>query len=163
MSNPSFNNGLRAVHNACNLCVRRARCEAGSGLAQMTFYLYAAVIGAAISIAWIGWLFAARAALRRYQLKPGYLLSVIQVALVLALMLLGFKLSDYCLEILNRTTPSDVIRFRRIWIAIWALAMVASIQVFLDIRRMAASEPAANQAPRGSAAPAKRTRPRRVR
>jgi len=130
----------------------------------MTFYLYAAVIGAGISIAWVLWLFAIRAALRRYKLKPGYLLSVIQVALVLALMFVGFKLSDYCLEILGRTTPSDALLFRRIWIAIWALAMVASIQVFLDIRRMAASGPAASPGQvRRPAAPAKRTRPRRVR
>lgn len=132
--------------------------------ARMNFYLYAASIGAGISIAWVVWLFAIRAALRRYKLKPGYLLSVIQVALVLALMFLGFKLSDYCLEILSRTTPSDAILFRRIWIAIWALAMLASIQIFLDIRRMAASGPAANQVPvRRPAATAKRTRPRRVR
>ncbi len=129
----------------------------------MTFYLCATVIGAGISIVWVVWLFTARRVLRRYKLRPGYLISVIQVVLVLALMLVGFKLSDYCLEILRRTTPSDVILFRRIWLAIWALAMVASIQIFLDIRRMA-SGPEANQARTSSPATiAKRTRARRVR
>lgn len=130
----------------------------------MNFYFYAAMIGAGISGTWVAWLFAARAALRRYQLKPGYLLSVVQVALVLALMYAGFKLSDYFLEILGRTTPSDAVLFRRIWIAIWALAMVASIQIFLDIRRMAASGPPPSQGQvRRPVVPAKRTRPRRVR
>lgn len=133
-----------------------------SARSQMSFYLYAAMIGAGISIVWVVWLFGTRGVLRRYKLRPGYLISVIQVALVLALMLVGFKLSDYCLEILSRTRPSDVILFRRIWLAIWALAMVASIQIFLDIRRMA-SGPEANQARTlRPAAPAKR-RPRRVR
>jgi len=132
--------------------------------ACMNFYLYAAIIGAGISGTWVVWLIAARAVLRRYELKPGYLLSVVQVVLVLALMYAGFRLSDYCLEILGRTAPTDAILFRRIWIAIWALAMVASIQIFLDIRRMAVSGPPPSQGQmRRPVVPAKRTRSRRVR
>jgi hypothetical protein len=129
---------------------------------QMNFYTYAVAVGAGISILWVGWLFTARATLRRYQLRPGYVLSIIQVVLVLALMYAGFKVSDHFLEILGRTGPSDMMLFRRIWIALWAVAMIASIQIFLDIRRMAAPGPAArpSAAPRPSAS-AKRTRPRR--
>jgi hypothetical protein len=129
----------------------------------MDFYTYAAAIGAGISIVWVAWLFSARAVLRKYQLRPGYILSVLQVALVLLLMLAGFKLSDRCLEILNRTSPTDTLLFRRVWIMIWAVAMVASIQVFLDIRRMA-SQPVPSPTPgRRPSTPADKKRPRRVR
>lgn len=131
----------------------------------MNFYSYAAAIGAGISIVWVVWLFSARAFLRKYQLRPGYVLSVIQVALVLALMYTGFQLSDRVLEILHRTLPADTILFRRIWIVIWALAMIASIRVFLDIRRMAsAPRTTPSRAPaRPSTPPDRRARPRRVR
>jgi hypothetical protein len=104
------------------------------------FYLYAAALGVAISIAWVGWLFTARAILRKYRLKPGYLLTILQVALVLGLILAGFRISDRCLQAIGLSTPANTILFRRIWIAVWALAMLASIQVFLDIRRMAAAD-----------------------
>jgi len=131
----------------------------------MNFYSYAAAIGAGISIVWVAWLFSARAFLRKYQLRPGYVLSVVQVALVLALMYAGFQLSDRVLEILHRTLPADTILFRRIWIVIWAFAMIASIRVFLDIRRMAAApRTIPNRAPaRSSTPPDRRSRPRRVR
>jgi hypothetical protein len=109
------------------------------------FYLYAAGLGVAISLAWIGWLFGARAILRRYQLKPGYLLTILQVALVLALILAGFRISDRCLAELGLGTPANTILFRRLWIAIWALGMLVSIQVFLDIRRMATADTASTR------------------
>jgi hypothetical protein len=130
----------------------------------MSFYTYAAMIGAGISIVWVAWLFSARAVSRKYRLRPGYILSILQVALVLALMLAGFKLSDRCLETLNRTSPADTLLFRRVWLMIWAGAMIASIQVFLDIRRMASSPPAPGPTPaRRPSTQADRKRPRRVR
>jgi len=129
----------------------------------MKFYLDAAVIGGGISIVWIVWLFAARATLRRHQLRPGYILSVVQIALVLALMLAGFKLSDHFLDLLGRAGPSDTILFRRIWIAIWALAMIGSIQIFLDIRRMAMPGPDLSRTSVRRTQPPKRSRPRRTR
>lgn len=103
----------------------------------MDFYLYAAAVGAAISALWIAWLLAARAVLRKYRLKPGYLLSVLQVAIVLGLLFGGFSISDYFLDLLGRRLPADVVLFRRVWIVIWAVAMIASIQIFLEIRGMA--------------------------
>jgi len=128
----------------------------------MNFYTYAAAVGAGISIIWVAWLFAARATLRRRQLRPGYVLSIIQVVLVLALMYAGFKVSNYFLAIVGRTGVADTMLFRRIWIAIWALAMIASIQVFLDIRRMATAGPVSRPSPARRPPPAaKRTRPRR--
>jgi hypothetical protein len=105
----------------------------------MNFYLYAFALGAGISLVWVAWLLAARAVLRVYKLRPGYVLSILQVAIVLALMLAGYRLSDYCMRVLGSSLPADTIVFRRIWIAIWAVAMLASIQIFLDIRRMAAT------------------------
>jgi hypothetical protein len=107
----------------------------------VNFYLYAAAIGVAISLAWVSWLFAARAVLRTYNLKPSHLLTFLQVGVVLGLIVTGFKISDYCLGILGMNTPANTIFFRRIWIAIWAVAMIASIQIFLEIRRMAAVSP----------------------
>lgn len=127
----------------------------------MNFYLYAVAIGAGISLAWVAWLLAARAVLRTYKLRPGYVLSILQVTVVLALMLAGYRLSDYCLGILGSTMPADTVVFRRIWIAIWAVAMLASIQIFLEIRRMAAA--GRNAAPRLVRSPASRVKrpPRR--
>lgn len=122
----------------------------------MDFYLDAAAIGLALSAAWIAWLFAARAALRKYRLKPGFIMTMLQIGLVLLLIAAGFSASDYCLDRLGMHTPANVIFFRRIWIVIWALAMLASIKIFLDIRRMA--EPEAP--PR---APANRPTPRSAR
>jgi hypothetical protein len=118
--------------------------DACSQALAVDFYLYAAVVGTAISALWIAWLLAARAVLRTYQLKPGYLLSILQVAIVLGLLFGGFRASDYLLGALGRTLPADVVLFRRVWIVIWAIAMIASIQIFLEIRGMAtpASPPA---------------------
>jgi hypothetical protein len=110
------------------------------------FYLYAAAVGAVISALWIAWLLTARAVLRTYRLKPGYLLSILQVAIVLGLLFGGFRASDYFLTLLGRTLPADVVLFRRVWIVIWAIAMIASIQIFLEIRGMATpAPPPANQ------------------
>ena len=122
----------------------------------MDFYLYAAVIGLAISAVWILWLLAARATLRKFRLKPGFLMTMLQVALVLLLIVIGFRASDYCLYRLGMHTPENTVFFRRIWIVIWALAMLASIKIFLDIRRMAES-------PAPPRTPADRPPPRPVR
>ena len=83
--------------------------------------------------------------LRASQAKPGAIFSVIQVAVVLTLMLAAYKVSDYCFGVLNITEPKDIVLFRRVWLLIWAVSMVASIQIFLDIRRM--SMPAPEQRP----------------
>jgi len=122
----------------------------------VNFYLDAAAIGLAVSAVWVLWLLAARALLRKYRLKPGFVLTMLQVALVLLLILAGFKASDYCLYRLGMHTPANTIFFRRVWIAIWALAMFASIQIFLDIRRMA-------ETPAPPRAPANRPPPRSAR
>jgi hypothetical protein len=114
---------------------------------RVDFYLYAAAIGIALSAVWILWLLAARAVLRKYRLKPGFLMMILQVALVLLLILAGFRVSDYCLYRLGMHTPENTIFFRRIWIVIWALAMLASIKIFLDIRRMAESSAPPPRAP----------------
>jgi hypothetical protein len=104
------------------------------------FYFDAAAIGLALSAAWVAWLFAARAVLRKYRLKPSFMMMMLQIGLVLLLIAAGFNASDYCLDRLGMHTPANVIFFRRIWIVIWALAMLASIKIFLDIRRMAEPE-----------------------
>jgi len=127
-----------------------------ANVVNVEFYGYAAAIGVGISVIWVAWLFAARATLRQYGLKPGYVLAIIQVAVVLMLLLAGFKISDFILMMLGTAEPANVILFRRIWIAIWAVAMVASIQVFLDIRRMAA--PNVNSATRPGRRPQARGR-----
>ena len=130
----------------------------------MNFYVYAVAIGAGISLAWVAWLLSARSILRTYKLRPGYVISILQVAVVLSLMIAGYRLTDYCLAVLGLTKPADAIVFRRIWIAIWAVAMIASIQIFLDIRRMAAPDrDGATPVARGRAPRGKRQRPRRAR
>lgn len=108
----------------------------------MDYYLDAAVIGLALSAAWIGWLFAARATLRALRLRPGFMMTVLQIGVVLLLIAAGFSATDYCLYRLGLHTPENTIHFRRIWIVIWALAMLASIKIFLDIRQMAEAPPA---------------------
>jgi hypothetical protein len=55
-------------------------------------------------------------------------------------------------------TPALLVKFRRVWIIIWALGMAASIQLFIDIRRM--SMPVPSTVRRSSQSPARR-RPRR--
>ena len=110
----------------------------------MNFYMMAVAIGLALVLAWIGWLLAVRAFLRTAKSTPGALLSVIQVVAVLALMLAAYRVSEWCFGILGinpADTPALMVKFRRIWIVIWALGMAASIQLFLDIRRMGTPAP----------------------
>ena len=124
----------------------------------MNFYLVSAGIGVGLGITWVAWLFAARTFLRASRAKPGAIFSVIQVAVVLTLMLAAYKVSDYCFGVLNITEPRDIVMFRRVWLVIWAVSMVASIQIFLDIRRMSMPapehRPAARPATRSSQRPA---------
>lgn len=104
----------------------------------MDFYLAAIGVGVALGVAWVGWLLFVRSYLRRTKSQPGALLSVLQVIVVLLLMLAAYHVSDYCLTRLGADTPEGVRLFRRVWLLIWAVAMVASIHIFLDIRKMAA-------------------------
>jgi len=133
----------------------------------MNFYLVSAAIGVGLGITWVAWLFAARTFLRASHAKPSAFFSVLQVAVVLTLMLAAYKVSDYCFGVLNITAPKDIVLFRRVWLVIWAVSMVASIQIFLDIRRM--SMPAPEQRPpartvtRSSQRPAPRPPARRHR
>jgi hypothetical protein len=105
----------------------------------MNFYLIAAAIGLALIAIWIGWLLAVRAFLRTAKSTPGALLSVIQVVTVLALMLSAYRVSEWCFRMLGISpadAPALMVKFRRVWILIWAIGMAASIQLFIDIRRM---------------------------
>jgi hypothetical protein len=106
---------------------------------SLNLYLIAAAIGLALTVLWIGWLLAVRAFLRTAKSTPGALLSVLQVVLVLALMLTAYRVSEWCFRDLG-VNPADeaalMVKFRRVWILIWALGMAASIQLLLDIRRM---------------------------
>lgn len=103
----------------------------------MKFYLYASAIGVILSAAWIIWLLGVRRLLRIYRFQPGAVLSVLQVVVVLALMQIGYRMTDYCLAKLGMTLPDEVKLFRHIWVLIWMAAMAITIQIFLDIRRMA--------------------------
>jgi hypothetical protein len=127
----------------------------------MNFYLMAAAIGLALIVIWIAWLLAVRAFLRSAKTTPGALLSVLQVVVVLALMLGAYRVSEWYFRV-QAVNPADapalLIKFRRIWIIIWALGMAASIQLFIDIRRMSTPVPSATRRPSQSAA---RRRPRR--
>jgi hypothetical protein len=110
----------------------------------MNFFLIAAAIGLALIVIWIGWLLAVRAFLRTAKSTPGALLSAIQVVAVLALMLVAYRVSEWCFRILGVSAaeaPALMVKFRRIWIVIWALGMAASIQLFIDIRRMSMPAP----------------------
>jgi hypothetical protein len=111
---------------------------------SMNFYLMAAAIGLALIVIWIGWLLAVRALLRTAKSTPGALLSVIQVVAVLALMLAAYRVSEWCFRMLSinpADAPALMVKFRRVWILIWALGMAASIQLFIDIRRMSMPAP----------------------
>jgi hypothetical protein len=124
-------------------------------------YLTAAAIGLVLIVIWIAWLLAVRAFLRTARATPGALLSVLQVVVVLALMLGAYRFSEWYFRtagISAGDTPVLLIKFRRIWIIIWALGMAASIQLFIDIRRL--STPAPRPIRRPPAASARR-RPRR--
>ncbi|MGH7933871.1 MAG: hypothetical protein ACREQN_12010 [Candidatus Binataceae bacterium] len=116
----------------------------------MNFYTMAGAIGVALGIIWVVFLLVARALLRAYRIPPNAIFTVFTVGLVLALMVAAYHVSDYCLAAVGMTAPKDVITFRRIWIAIWALAMIASIQIFLDIRRMAQPGPRRTAGPNSS-------------
>jgi hypothetical protein len=133
----------------------------GVTLWAVDFYFDAAAIGLALSAAWIAWLFAVRATLRKYRLKPGFVMTILQIGLVLLLIAAGFSASDYCLDRLGMHTPANVIYFRRIWIVIWAIAMLASIKIFLDIRQMAEALPPRAPADRPAPRSARRRQTRR--
>jgi len=110
----------------------------------MNFYLVAAVIGVALILIWIGWLLAVRAFLRAAKSTPGALLSVLQVVVVLALMLSAYRVSEWYFHIHGvdaAAAPALMLKFRRVWIVVWLLGMAASIQLFLDIRRMSLPPP----------------------
>lgn len=109
------------------------------------FYLYAIAIGAAVSSIWVLWLLVARAFFRASNFRPGYLFSIFQVVVVLALMRAAMIAQDYGVARLGVCEPADLVFFRRIWLLVWVLAMASSIQLFLDIRRMAT--PPAGEAP----------------
>ncbi|HEX4210202.1 MAG TPA: hypothetical protein VHY56_07415 [Candidatus Binataceae bacterium] len=108
----------------------------------MNLYLAAAAIGAGLIAIWLAWLLAVRTYLLRTRSKPGILLSILQVIVVLLLMQLAYRLSDRYFAWMNITAPDIMKSFRRIWILVWGAGMVASIQIFLDIRKMA--EPASS-------------------
>jgi len=110
----------------------------------MNFYLVAAAIGAALIVIWIGWLLAVRTFLRAAKSTHGALLSVLQVAVVLALMLGAYRVSEWYFRINGidaAAAPALMVKFRRVWIIVWALGMAASIQLFIDIRRMSMPPP----------------------
>ena len=127
----------------------------------MNFYTAAGTIGLALIVIWIGWLLAVRTFLRAAKTTPGALLSVLQVVVVLALMLGAYRISEWYFRV-AAISPADaptlMIKFRRIWIIIWALGMAASIQLFIDIRRMSTPVPSAVRRPPPSSG---RRRPRR--
>jgi len=119
----------------------------------MNFYLMAAAIGVALIIIWIGWLLAVRAFLRAAKSTPGALLSVLQVVVVLALMLSAYRVSEWYFRIHGidaADAPSLMLKFRRVWVIVWALGMAASIQLFIDIRRMSMPPPPSIRRPPSS-------------
>lgn len=110
----------------------------------MNFYLVAAAIGVTLILIWIGWLLAVRAFLRSAKSTPGALLSVLQVVVVLALMLGAYRVSEWYFRIHGidaADAPALMVKFRRVWLIVWALGMAASIQLFIDIRRMSMPPP----------------------
>jgi hypothetical protein len=119
----------------------------------MNFYLSAAAIGVALILIWIGWLLAVRAFLRSAKSTPGALLSVLQVVVVLALMLSAYRVSEWYFRIHGidaADAPALMVKFRRVWIIVWALGMAASIQLFIDIRRMSMPPPPSIRRPPSS-------------
>jgi hypothetical protein len=119
----------------------------------MNFYLIAAAIGVALILIWIGWLLAVRAFLRSAKSTPGALLSVLQVVVVLALMLGAYRVSEWYFRIHGIDAadgPALMVKFRRVWIIVWALGMAASIQLFIDIRRMSMPPPPSIRRPPSS-------------
>jgi hypothetical protein len=43
-----------------------------------------------------------------------------------------------------------MLKFRRVWVIVWALGMAASIQLFIDIRRMSMPPPPSIRRPPSS-------------
>jgi hypothetical protein len=113
----------------------------------MNLYLAAVAIGAGLAAIWLLWLFAVRAYLRRTRGKPGILLSILQVIVVLLLLQGAYRVSDHYFTWANVTAPDVMKTFRRIWILVWGAGMVASIQLFLDIRKMAEPVPITRAGP----------------
>jgi len=119
----------------------------------MNFYLIATAIGVALILIWIGWLLAVRAFLRSAKSTPGALLSVLQVVVVLALMLGAYRVSEWYFRIHGidaADAPGLMVKFRRVWIIVWALGMAASIRLFIDIRRMSMPPPPSIRRPPSS-------------
>jgi hypothetical protein len=94
-------------------------------------------LGAGLVLIWLSWLLTVRLYLRRTRSRPGILLSILQVIVVLLMMQLAYRVSDHYFAWANITSPDVMKTFRRIWILVLAAGMVASIQIFLDIRKMA--------------------------
>ncbi|MGA2409365.1 MAG: hypothetical protein ABSG46_03115 [Candidatus Binataceae bacterium] len=109
----------------------------------MDYYVAAAAIGAGLAAIWVIWLLALRTYLRRTRGRPGILLSVLQVVIVLLLLLTASRVSNRYFIWANVTAPAAMMTFRRIWILVWGAGMVATIQIFIDIRKMATPAPAA--------------------
>jgi hypothetical protein len=103
----------------------------------MNFYTMACAIGVVLGIIWVTYLLAARAYLRSRRIRPNALFTVFTVGLVILLMVAAYRVSDHLLAAIGMANPKDIITFRRIWLVIWAVSMLASIQIFIDIRRMA--------------------------
>jgi hypothetical protein len=103
----------------------------------MNLYLAAVTLGVGLILIWLSWLLTVRLYLRRTRSKPGILLSILQVIIVLLMMQLAYRVSDHYFAWANITSPDVMKTFRRIWILVLAAGMVASIQIFLDIRKMA--------------------------
>jgi hypothetical protein len=114
------------------------------------FYLAAIAVGVALALGWLLWLLAARAFLRAAKSTPGATLSIIQVAVVLVLMLAGYRATDWMIPRFGfdpATAPGAAMTFRRVWILALGAGMIASIQIFLDIRRMATPPPRQPRSP----------------
>lgn len=103
----------------------------------MNLYLASVALGGGLVLIWLSWLLTVRTYLRRTRSKPGILLSILQVIIVLLMMQLAYRVSDHYFAWANITSPDVMKTFRRIWILVLAAGMVASIQIFLDIRKMA--------------------------
>jgi len=112
----------------------------------MNFYLVAVAIGAGLAVIWVGWLFAVRTFLRRTRGKPGITLSILQVIVVLLLIQGAYRVSDYYFAWANVSAPDAMKTFRRIWILVWGAGMIATIQIFIDVRKMAAPTPSSRGA-----------------
>jgi hypothetical protein len=75
------------------------------------------------------------------------------VVVVLALMLSAYRVSEWYFRIHGidaADAPSLMLKFRRVWVIVWALGMAASIQLFIDIRRMSMPPPPSIRRPPSS-------------